>query len=1389
MVAAQPACRSAADTAIQFHTRDLYMIDYAQSLRDVAGGRTVMEQPPMLSAAWLFQGAAKNLQQCDMVSQATEKLAMWPPGNRAKLPQYAVHQAYLMFQVQHMGDAMQNNIGSKYLANYFEEGAEIIYNFPIGHRLLQDLSGPQLKLDDWQGEIRLLQQRGQRREVNFAENDYLLQSQFGKSDQWEFVVDVAIKIMLTQQETVLLREDKSTIESIVEAAYDEVLLNLSTDVDDVHGKDQLEARKSWQRVAKLKCIPRVYKDTAAGGDVQKFAVRNSNVTKQDMTRRLERWYRSFVYQRYYGRSIAQAVTQAKSGSYHWDCPPPVERVKLLEHIRAAVNVTAWVDAMTVFLQQCSGMADVDWGEIVGLSSDVSPDELQFRQFSLVVKDMDMDDHFWPKAPYEPVLFMFQQHESLNVYNARTMLQRIGDLFLLSTDKEVITKHHEKGLDGYHPGHREKNMSFALFCRLRRRKLEQNRALTPRIGSSAPPRMATLPAAPQRTDYSQTSQPVEAWLQRMRNETEEFNDCFRQYRSRHDTGGCPEYNVVAVEENLRQHILNHIGVDMGSGDGCRVPTSVNAVLLNMVDPSTCLDAVGALVTILCHSYSAALHTGVGGTNGFDELWQQKLDFLLYLLVQHLHASTVGKAADEPLTSESICLVQMRNATDIETRMQPQTQYSDIVRALDDSECRRLLFPHRCLAWLRVLNGDPDEVPDKYSLGGFLRELQSLRLIDRAKVYTWTTLLSPQIKHEKHIVEHIVCLVLVLAGVDRLQTGICFSGIYPPPIPTVAYTSTSLAHSDEPPQSLAKGPADPWRNLRIIFNAIGSSFSAGVSSQLGRLAEAIQYSAGGVQRFLGRGFRFIIDTFRRMTGPTSPFRLANARKSTFGHIRLDFDSAAPTPPLRLTNGRESPFGPIRPDFDSVSGFGHMSLCVLVYALLYKDLSAERHALNTLGSKDYSWHYKQEPKQKTPEPTQDHGKHEKQEPEQDTGKQEPEQDPGKQKQEAEQDPGKHVATRDGADAVIKKTFVQSSKALTHYTGVLYDAIAAGDGADVVVVDTLVRVSKALTDHTDVLMQHLVGWLHAPADIYNSFSVVVFSPQVEACFPSSFDACFTSWMSRIAILAATAMDMLPEGLGQTRQRLGAGYIPPQNQVQNGSGWQESQVNESMDLPAGKNGSAFQSQNMLWNESQALLAGKNDSAVDNEESENMLCNESMDSPAGKNDTTVHNTKSQNLTWATEKVVKAAMWSRNASLVEKRHAAHVMQKLLCTKATLGDQQSGSPPNNGSSTGSNVSEPSILRHFKKCGHDGFETKNAGAGRTQIDNLRDVFGQLTPLPFVVNSSVQQFARELTEEFHETEVPRDKNEMAPSQPGVQQERARYVWDRHGVPLHSPWVSVDFT
>ena len=852
-------CRIAVRNALLGQTSDLDMIDFIQTLPKPAHVEPVETGPPMLQPDWLFGGAINTLAECDLVEKAKGLIQLPTQNIKPGMPSYAVHLAFLMYHARHNADTPESD--SFEPDDEYSGLGDPVFNLPIGRRFKRSLDDSRAATATpvIQEKVKTFIQGMNERTHSYSPT-FLFESTYKNTDQWEYVVEVAIKILLTQDETkidTLGATKKSTVDNIVDDAYDTVLFDFTQNVNDPanldsQDEDYRNATHQFIEVARKGGIPRLtYKN--AKGDSAAYDVKPSHVTKSNLTGPLKRWYRSFVYQRYYGRYMAKALEDATNAHLRsWEFVLPDKdagRVDLQPHITKTtdvnMDVVGWVDKMPAVLRLWVGTEvqptdmiakcrENDKSSTEELENIINKKQMELgRKTEGLLADMECKPGQGSRLVwYNPALFSADEASgtTMDIPNARKMLRRIGDVFSVNADSSTPRRHREMHLNELHPKHRNR-IPYLQFCQQRHYDIERplRSARTP--PPSAPP--SSAPAPPSAPSSSAPAPPsaglptsrtttadnnnarVDEWITKMAECTRDFNECFRAYTLRHDIGRmgeCVQEEVSAVELRLQSLIFRHIGVDMGSGDGCRVPISVNAVLLNMLDPSTCLQATGALVTILCHSYSTALHAGPGGTVWFAESWRTKLDFLLYLLLQHLHADSVGKGppatAHHDLSAASMCLTQPRNARDILTlhqqahRPDDSTCYEDLVEALSDSErdCRRVLLPNRCLRWLRVLGSDTsgegkethtiDTSAGHYTLTECLQELWNIPLQDRAQVYTWPTILRPRIKHEKHIVEHIVCVVLVLAGVDLLPTGITFSGIYPPD-PVKAEAKVALA----------------------------------------------------------------------------------------------------------------------------------------------------------------------------------------------------------------------------------------------------------------------------------------------------------------------------------------------------------------------------------------------------------------------------------------------------------------------------------------------------------------------------------------------------------------------------------------------------------------------
>jgi hypothetical protein len=327
---------------------------------------------------------------------------------------------------------------------------------------------------------------------------------------------------------------------------------------------------------------------------------------------------------------------------------------------------------------------------------------------------------------------------------------------------------------------------------------------------------------------------------MKHPFEEIRVAYVSYNRRFDDPSESQSHVDAVQTRLSDLVHQNLGIYLFHTDESipsrplrtdeSIPFAVGKVLQNMDNSTLYSRALGSLVTLLCRDYSAlvarrgfaAPEAGSGSREmPYWDSFQNKLYFFMYLLLVSLHSCTDEK--DEEFSSKTRWLHQMHSVVDV--TIPPGSE-----GAFTDSEHRQFRYPNACLALFQQLF--PCDVSDTLQRTGRYTVAKLLECMNATIPGNLTTLPNSQydtffwkrrgyisIEDPKSVVEHMICVVLILTGVDKICTGVVYDGVTPPPpVPeTEAETKRQAAAAAAAAAAVAEAAAR-WAETHVEWQCV-------------------------------------------------------------------------------------------------------------------------------------------------------------------------------------------------------------------------------------------------------------------------------------------------------------------------------------------------------------------------------------------------------------------------------------------------------------------------------------------------------------------------------------------------------------------------------------------
>jgi hypothetical protein len=278
---------------------------------------------------------------------------------------------------------------------------------------------------------------------------------------------------------------------------------------------------------------------------------------------------------------------------------------------------------------------------------------------------------------------------------------------------------------------------------------------------------------------------------------DFHQLFVKYNTRYDIkpdGTCtPQDEVSCIEARLAKSIKENLGIDIG---GCKnhIPGNVEDLLTNIERPDTYRQALCSIVTMLSKNQNttgnaATSHplSSLFNTNKDWNEWSLQFDFFMYLLIASLLHDTRQGSSSANFTTLLNKQYKLYN-----------TSAPGAEAWMTGSECRRYIYRSRCWKLMYELfgtRGRENGPCTSYTFNDILKAVYEARgednqdkkncnklykcLVDSEdNIFQWQKQGYHSVVNEKNLVEHMVCIILIVAGVETLSGPVLYDNVIPP-----------------------------------------------------------------------------------------------------------------------------------------------------------------------------------------------------------------------------------------------------------------------------------------------------------------------------------------------------------------------------------------------------------------------------------------------------------------------------------------------------------------------------------------------------------------------------------------------------------------------------------
>jgi hypothetical protein len=283
----------------------------------------------------------------------------------------------------------------------------------------------------------------------------------------------------------------------------------------------------------------------------------------------------------------------------------------------------------------------------------------------------------------------------------------------------------------------------------------------------------------------------------------FRAAYVKYNTRNDigpTGGFqPEEYKQQCEAELDNLIHKNLGIRHKT-DKTHISTDICTFLRHLESPQTYQLALGLVVGILSKNYSSMFSITkmrpLSNTPKNWEGWSDQFDFFISLLLASLLYDMGDAASDSSVLDIELCRYEMDQSVGLEWLKDKASE------SLTDTECRLYLYRGICWGWMKKIFKPTTEstaatlppVPkETYTLNDMLSLIWKARTTSELsksqyrtlksyenKIYSWKRDGYDILSNEKNIIEHTLCVILIVAGVDNLKGSVMYDGIRPPPL---------------------------------------------------------------------------------------------------------------------------------------------------------------------------------------------------------------------------------------------------------------------------------------------------------------------------------------------------------------------------------------------------------------------------------------------------------------------------------------------------------------------------------------------------------------------------------------------------------------------------------
>jgi hypothetical protein len=293
--------------------------------------------------------------------------------------------------------------------------------------------------------------------------------------------------------------------------------------------------------------------------------------------------------------------------------------------------------------------------------------------------------------------------------------------------------------------------------------------------------------------------------------DDFKSAYAEYKTRNELteNGTTQTETYksSCETRLAALIEKNLGIAI-SRTNVNIPDYLVALLKNLDTPERYKNALGSVVSILSKNYAHTSNipalrplSNHPKTDTDWRGWSDHFKFFISLLL-------AGLIYDRKCTFRELVHIEFS----MKKRIQP-----DATEFLNYDECREYVYRFRCYEWFQSIFqvGSTVAVPSKYTIDellGLISDGMKRPSAYQNKIFEWDRD-GYNTKIQKNIVEHTLCLILILFGVDTLPGDILYNDVGPPQPMDEVEKSPSKPPGDvekspsKPPGDVEKSPSKP------------------------------------------------------------------------------------------------------------------------------------------------------------------------------------------------------------------------------------------------------------------------------------------------------------------------------------------------------------------------------------------------------------------------------------------------------------------------------------------------------------------------------------------------------------------------------------------------------